>query len=122
MPPLPGRDGTVKTSAIRGIGEIQAACQWKWPRASGKGPAGLQCSPPTCLKLGNVGRGDSMSQNVLMSQMSAFPKVSQTLVGLPVQKGKTADVRFMLQIHCPGAAPTFDLTVVVVQRPPPEQL
>lgn len=49
----------------------------------------LQCRPPTYLKLGGVGRGVSKSQKVLMSQMSAFPRVEQALLGLPVHTGNS---------------------------------
>lgn len=53
-------------------------------RTSDSWLAGLQCRPPTYLKLGGLGRGVSMSQNVLISHTSAFPWVSHTLLGLPV--------------------------------------
>lgn len=49
----------------------------------GNGLAGLQCSPPTNSKLGKYGRGNSKSQYVLISQISAFPIISHNVVGLP---------------------------------------
>lgn len=49
----------------------------------GNGLAGLQCNPPTNSKLGKYGRGNSKSQYVLISQISAFPIVSHNVVGLP---------------------------------------
>ena len=47
---------------------------------------GLQCNPPTNSKLGGYGRGNSKSQYVLISQISAFPNVSHNVVGLPGKK------------------------------------
>lgn len=49
----------------------------------GKGLAGLQCNPPTNSKLGKYGRGNSKSQYVRISQISALPIVSHNVVGLP---------------------------------------
>lgn len=49
----------------------------------GNGLAGLQCNPPQPVKFGKYGRGNSKSQYVLMSQISAFPMVSHSVVGLP---------------------------------------
>jgi hypothetical protein len=56
----------------------------------GRGLAGLHWSPPTKTKFGKSGRGNSKSQYVRISHISAFPIVSNNVVGLPESRKECA--------------------------------
>lgn len=62
----------------------------------GKGFAGRQWIPPTNLKFGRNGRGNSKSQYVRINQISALPINWQPLVGVPVTH-RTPKVRLKLE-------------------------